>query len=685
MTSRAASGRPKKKGLARYKGVASTKSFWILAAMMAGLAALHYLTPQTRLLPFSTNPAGRHAVERIIFILPITSATFAFGQAGGIVTLILALVVMIPRIVFVSPYPADALLETLAVAIVGYVMIWMINVQEREKTLRQEAVSRLKTINAITSLFSGTQELEQSLEGALGQVLEFTQASLGCIYLLDAETRDLVLAVCRGAPQLGGEVAGFELGESLIEWVLKSGQPTLINNLDQEPPVDAHLPDRTGLRSILAVPLKSRDNVLGFMYLADPEPDRFTTQDLHLLHSISNEIGVAIENARLHHDVARQLRIEQKLNEVAEQITSELELDRVLPKVLQIARDLVGADAGVIALVDSEKNIISYPYVHNLPPSLAAVTVPRGVGLSSAVMNSGRPVVIEDYPTFPNAIPAFVAAGVTSVVGVPLVSGDRIFGALDLLGVRGAKRFSERDVAILEGIGRQAGIAIENAQLYENMRYYIQQVTRAQEDERKRIARELHDDTVQNLIVLSRRLEGLAIAGQIPQSAKQLLEQLQTLAGDIIQSVRRFSRDLRPATLDDLGLVPTLEGLTASLSNGDAIKAELQVLGEKRRLSPEGELTLFRIAQEAYSNIVKHAGASHVWTTVEFSDCAVCITIRDDGKGFRTPTHTADLAGLGKLGLVGMHERARLLGGTLVIESQPEQGTCVSVSIPNRA
>ena len=233
------------------------RSLWILGAMLIGLGFIHYFTPQIRILPFALTPLGRHAVERIIFILPMAGATFAFGQVGGIVTLALAVLIMLPRAIFISPTPVDALIEIIAVSFVGYLVIWMIETQEREKRLRQEAVLRLK-----------------------------------------------------------------------------------------------------------------------------------------------------------------------QLNEIAEEITSELELDRILPKVLQIAEEMVGAEGGVIALFDQERNLIGYPYLHNLPSELTDVTVPIEQGIAGEVMTTGHPLAIEDYREYPRAISEFVEAGIVSVVAVPIMSGD---------------------------------------------------------------------------------------------------------------------------------------------------------------------------------------------------------------------------------------------------------------------
>ena len=211
---------------------------------------------------------------------------------------------------------------------------------------------------------------------------------------------------------------------------------------------------------------------------------------------------------------------------------------------------------------------------------------------------------------------------------------------------------------------------------------YLRQMIKAQEDERKRIARELHDGTAQALIVLSRRLDTLdTFREQLPEPAMQRLEELRELADDILQDVRRFSQDLRPPVLDDLGLLPALEWLMADLIQ-DRIKTELKVLGDRRSLSPEVELVLFRIAQEALRNVKKHAQASKVLIKMEFGAAKVRITVTDDGEGFRLPKAMDSLAQMGKLGLIGMQERAQLLGGTLTLRSEPGQGTTVVVDVP---
>jgi signal transduction histidine kinase len=665
------------------KEVITSRYFWIVAVMLAASTFLHYFTPQVRLPPLVSFPLTRHTIERIIFLLPIAGASFAFGQTGGLVTLALTVLILLPRVFLSSPYPADAFLETVAVAMVGYLMIWMIETQERERRLRQKAIEELETLNAIATTVSQSLDLDEILNRALGKVLEVTRLEAkGGIFLLNAGEQKLHLEVHHGlSPEFVRREAKIAVGECLCGLVAESGEVLLTDESCEDA---QHTRCRElGPHSHIVVPLKSRDKVLGVMFLYLRGMYQPGAADKWLFASIGNQIGVAIENARLHQDVARQLRIQQRLNEVAERITSELELDRILPKVLQIAEELIDADAGVIALLDRERGLIRYPYIHNLPQELAAVTVLKEEGLAGEVLTTGHSVVIEDYKIYPGAIPAFVEAGATSVVAVPIVSGSQLFGMLAVGSLNEVKGFSERDAAILAGVGRQTGIAIENARLYENMRFYARQITRAQEDERKRIARELHDETAQALIDLSRRFDNLATQhAERSEFAAEQLEEFQELIDDILQGVRRFSRDLRPSVLDDLGLLPALEGLMADVKEDDGIETELRVCGDRRRLPPEAELVLFRIVQEALSNVKRHSQASQVVTTVEFDGGRARITVDDDGQGFEVPDRAGDLVSTGKLGLIGMRERAQLLGGTLTVRSELGKGTTVVVDVP---
>ena len=222
----------------------------------------------------------------------------------------------------------------------------------------------------------------------------------------------------------------------------------------------------------------------------------------------------------------------------------------------------------------------------------------------------------------------------------------------------------------------------EQRRMQENLRHYLLQVTKAQEEERKRISHELHDETIQALIVLSRELDTLASGGkELPEETRQRLEELWQQTNNIVGGVRRLSQDLRPAALDRLGLIAALEWLAADVASYSGIEMKVRVTGESRRLPEEVELVLFRVTQEALRNVWRHSEASQAEIAVGFEVGAARIMVSDNGKGFKPPEKAGDLARFGKLGLAGMQERMQLIGGTLTVKSQPGEGTSITVEV----
>ncbi len=223
----------------------------------------------------------------------------------------------------------------------------------------------------------------------------------------------------------------------------------------------------------------------------------------------------------------------------------------------------------------------------------------------------------------------------------------------------------------------------EQRRMNENLRFYLQQATRAQEEERKRISHELHDDTLQALVVLSRQLDALASDGKgLSQEVRQRLEELWKRTDSIVQGVRRLSQDLRPAAIDRLGLLPAVEWLASEVTKYSGIKTKVNMSGKEHRLSEEVAIALFRVTQEALRNVWRHSGATSADINIEFSDKRTKITVRDNGKGFKLPGKVGDLAKHGKLGLAGMQERAQLVGATLTVQSELDKGTTITVEAP---
>ena len=210
---------------------------------------------------------------------------------------------------------------------------------------------------------------------------------------------------------------------------------------------------------------------------------------------------------------------------------------------------------------------------------------------------------------------------------------------------------------------------------------YVVSILSSQEEERMRIGRDLHDETAQALIVLGRRIE-IAQEMSDEQGLTEELEALRDMVDATLQGVRRFTRDLRPPLLEELGLPRTLEILGSRLDREESFQVDVAVVGKWRQLLPELELGLYRLAQEGLSNVRRHSHASQVKITLTYGTEAVELEIADDGVGFDAPADPSDLIRSGRLGLMGIHERARLFGGRATIRSLSGEGTTVHVVIP---
>jgi PAS domain S-box-containing protein len=219
----------------------------------------------------------------------------------------------------------------------------------------------------------------------------------------------------------------------------------------------------------------------------------------------------------------------------------------------------------------------------------------------------------------------------------------------------------------------------EQKRLRDDMQFYIREITRAQEQERKRISRELHDETAQSLADLYTDIDMTIMKEQLSEKVVRRLEQLRLKIDSMLEEVRRFSHELRPGLLDQFGLIPSLESLTVDVNTEQKISCRLEVTGFEQRLSSEAEALLFRITQEALRNIRKHAKATEAIVRVDFSRGKVRLSITDNGIGFKVPEILSGFARRGKLGLMGMQERVHLLNGSLKVKSTAGKGTTITV------
>lgn len=387
------------------------------------------------------------------------------------------------------------------------------------------------------------------------------------------------------------------------------------------------------------------------------------------------------------------------INAVSLVASQSLDLQQVLETTIDRVRDAMDLDVVLAFLLNEatqELELRAYRGVsQDFVDGLRGLKV--GEGFNGTVAQSGQPLLVTNSSNDPRLTREVVKQeGILSQLIVPLKSKEKVVGTLSVAG-RYARQFKEEEIELLTTIGRQVGVAIENSRLYEQervfateqkqmqekLRYYVQQVTRAQEEERQRIAQELHDDTIQDLVLLLHNIDRFSsVASFLPPQEVIFLEELRQRIHVISDEVRRFTQDLRPSVLDDLGLLPALEWLAQDVSKHFEIVVDTSVTGQTRRFAPETELILFRIVQEALRNVWKHSGATQAHIAVEFTARAATISVKDNGQGFKLPERVEDLAPAGKLGLVGMQERAQLIGARLSVESQPGKGTTVKIEMP---
>jgi len=243
--------------------------------------------------------------------------------------------------------------------------------------------------------------------------------------------------------------------------------------------------------------------------------------------------------------------------------------------------------------------------------------------------------------------------------------------------------------SLFKDVARDIASALRKMELEEErehtewaLRAYARRAISAQEEERRRVARELHDGTAQDLASLGMDIDSLArTEGLTVKDISKGLEMLRDRTDDILRGVRSLSHGLRPPMLEEFGLMAALQGLIDDLATQSGVDAKFEVRGTPRRLSPEVEITLFRIAQEGLNNIGKHAWATRAILEVEFKRDRTRLRIRDNGQGFALPASLDDLGGSDTLGLAGMRERARLINGTLTIWSEPGKGVTLALEV----
>ncbi|MDP2744168.1 MAG: GAF domain-containing sensor histidine kinase, partial [Dehalococcoidia bacterium] len=298
-------------------------------------------------------------------------------------------------------------------------------------------------------------------------------------------------------------------------------------------------------------------------------------------------------------------------------------------------------------------------------------------------------ILVDDISLDPRLTrPVVSEEGLRAFLSVPIRSRDKTIAVLNITS-REPRHFSSQDIRLLSAIGSQVGVAIERARLYDEVKQkeqmrgnLLRQIISAQEDERKRIARDLHDETSQALTALTMHLESVVRKPPEAEEMKASLKKIQGMATRTLEDVHRIIFDLRPSLLDDLGLIAALRWYAQYRLEPHGVTVNIETRGPERRLPGEIEAALYRIAQEAISNIAQHAQAKRADLCLEFKANSLVLTVEDDGAGFDAGKVVRSDDKKRGLGLMGMKERAELLGGVLDIRSRNGHGTRVTLAVP---
>ncbi|MDI6715388.1 MAG: PAS domain S-box protein [Actinomycetota bacterium] len=620
------------------------------------LITLHHYEDQTSFRLFSrpdiTLGITRHTIDRILYLLPITLSSFILGPRGGLVSVILAFIAMLPRALFISNQPLEAMWETLVICLIGSLAPLLIDryrkqTEQLELTKEQlEATQRdldttvklsleqerqLSVINSLTTMMSKSNELDQIMKTTIGMVMKLIQVEVVLVFSIDEGSKALKLIAYEGINEGSARVLdGIVLGDA---------SHGLTNKIRL----------REGLRSEHSVPLVAHGEVVGILCVAIKSDRLLETSDIKLLTALGNLIGIAMHNYLLYHARIRAIEklklSEKKYRELFENAHDAIWVQDTHGKVItanKAAAGLFGYDLESLVGIDS-KNL----FLHD--DSALSLTQKDELNRAGKQQPYKRTIIRKDGSR------AFV------MLTANRISIDGHYGAIQFIG---------RDIT-------------KEVRMQEDQSFYLQQITRAHEEERLRISRELHDSTVQSLIGILRLLEKFCEEDRLlPRDRLAVLWGIHKQIKDAVNEVRQLSRDLRPSVIDELGLLPAVEWLINQLKEDHNIDTELTVLGKKRRFTPEIEVTLFRIIQEALRNIIKHACATKAQVVLTFDDKQTIVKIVDNGKGFVLPSSIGELSRHGKLGVDGMQTRTRLVGGTFNVYPNPDRGTTIMVTIP---
>jgi signal transduction histidine kinase len=543
-----------------------------------------------------------------------------------------------------------------------------------------EAVSasetRLRSLLDAVAAVTGELSLDAVLLRLVEVAADLTGARYGALGVIDRSGSQLERFLTTGIDaETHAAIGDLPRGRGILGVLIHDATPLRLHDIADDPRSVGFPPNHPAMGSFLGVPVMLRGVAYGNLYLTEKEGrEDFTDEDQELVTMLAAQAAVAIENARLYESATQWSRQLESLIEVGNALATETDLDRLLDLVARRLGELLDARLVTVLLPAGDDDLRFAAAAGEGSAELIGTTMSNSGSKSGRVLERRRSERVDsvlDDPEVNREVTRKLAA--RTGLWVPLVVRDRAIGVIALYDKLGVDpRFSDSDLRLAETFASRAAVAVDLSQRV--ARDALRRVVEAQELERRRLARELHDETGQALTSILLALRPLEGALEKPENRAAAAE-LRELVVATLQDVRRLAVELRPKVLDDFGLVPALERLTDSFGDQTGIKVDFESRAGAERLPAEVETAIYRIVQESLTNVVKHAQAQRVSILVMRKGGALTAVVEDDGRGFDT-TDTGD-----GFGLEGMRERVALLDGRLAVESG-EAGTTLVAEVP---
>jgi signal transduction histidine kinase len=406
-------------------------------------------------------------------------------------------------------------------------------------------------------------------------------------------------------------------------------------------------------------------------------------QELAVLHEKIEHLEINFQEAQ------HRIAVLHVVHEVAGSLTSELNLEPLLHKILAAAVEVMNASAGSLILLDELTDDLVFAVIEGGGgEDLKGVRMARDKGIAGWVATNRKPLIVDDVnqdDRYYQSIANTFDFKLTSLLCVPMISRNKLIGVLQVLHSTPDHYFNDLDQQILITFANQAAVAIENARLYESLKEERDRLVVVEDEIRKRLARDLHDGPTQLLasIIMSLNFTKELIK-RAPEHATEEIDLNVTVSEKALKQLRTLLFDLRPVILETQGLIPALEVYVERLAETDKLNLVLTVEREFERLSPRAEVAIFAVIQEAVNNAKKYAQASQIDIILQPDESrdTMTVLVKDNGKGFDVHAVKARYEERGSLGMINMQERTSAINGTFTIHSELGHGAEVVLSLP---